>query len=228
MAPRFFRRRRPADYERDDDDIPMGSGSGSLDGGLESLNSLKQFEKQHPLDPNLPLSLEEYDQVEIALNRAHNVERGTEIDRVLAEDDSPYPEVSPAPPAPGTAPRRAAPRRRAAMQLTVFPPSGPSIGTEFRRRHARQHDSRMDHRDAAVHDRVRRQHAALAAEPERGHHHVCHPAGGLPHRPLLGCDIPGPRVQRVRRQVQLQARALQLQRARHHRGHVECAHPGYS
>lgn len=113
MAPRFFRRRRPADYERDDDDIPMGGGSGSLDGGMESLNSLKQFEKQHPLDPNLPLSLEEYDQVEIALNRAHNVERGTEIDRVLAEDDSPYPEVSPAPPA-RPALRRAAPRPAAA------------------------------------------------------------------------------------------------------------------
>jgi len=65
--------------------------NGSLEGGLDSsLNSLKQFEKMHRLDPNLPL--DELDEVEVALNSS-NVEKGAEIEQILAEDNSPYPEV---------------------------------------------------------------------------------------------------------------------------------------
>jgi len=64
---------------------------GSL-GGMEGLSSLKQFEKMHRLDPNLPL--DELDEVEIALNSA-NSEKGAEIEQILAEDNSPYPEVRP-------------------------------------------------------------------------------------------------------------------------------------
>jgi len=65
--------------------------NGSLEGGMESLSSLKQFEKMHRLDPNLPL--DELDEVEIALNSS-NPEKGAEIEQILAEDNSPYPEVS--------------------------------------------------------------------------------------------------------------------------------------
>lgn len=59
--------------------------------GVDLLNSLKTFEKMHRLDPNLPL--EELDEVETALNTA-NAEKGAEIEQILAEDNSPYPEVS--------------------------------------------------------------------------------------------------------------------------------------
>lgn len=83
MASRFFRRRRNDEVVPDMDD-------GSLEGGLDSLNSLKQFEKMHRLDPNLPL--DELDEVEVALNSS-NVEKGAEIEQILAEDNSPYPEV---------------------------------------------------------------------------------------------------------------------------------------
>lgn len=58
---------------------------------MDLLNSLKHFEKMHRLDPNLPL--EELDEVETALHTA-NVEKGAEIEQILAEDNSPYPEVS--------------------------------------------------------------------------------------------------------------------------------------
>jgi hypothetical protein len=85
MVSRFFRRRRNGE-----DAVPDGD-NGSLEGALESLNSLKHFEKMHRFDPNLPL--DELDEVEIALNDS-NIERGPEIERILAEDDSPYPEVS--------------------------------------------------------------------------------------------------------------------------------------
>jgi len=39
------------------------------------------------------LPLDELDEVEVALNTT-NVEKGAEIEQILAEDDSPYPEVS--------------------------------------------------------------------------------------------------------------------------------------
>jgi hypothetical protein len=44
----------------------------------------------HRLDPNLPL--DELEEVDIALNSA-NVEKEAEIEQILAEDNSPYPEV---------------------------------------------------------------------------------------------------------------------------------------
>jgi OPT family small oligopeptide transporter len=84
MVSRFFRRRYRNGEEAGEGD------NGSLEGGLESLNSVKHFEKMHRFDPNLPL--DELDEVEIALNDS-NIERSPEIDRILAEDDSPYPEV---------------------------------------------------------------------------------------------------------------------------------------
>lgn len=73
--------------------MPDMVDDGSMEGdstGLEALTALKQFEKMHRLDPNLPL--DELDEVETALNSA-NIEKGTEIDQILAEDNSPYPEV---------------------------------------------------------------------------------------------------------------------------------------
>lgn len=69
-----------------------------VDGSISSIEadstgfaSLKQFEKMHRFDPNLPL--EELEEVDIALNTA-NVEKGAEIEQILAEDNSPYQEVS--------------------------------------------------------------------------------------------------------------------------------------
>ena len=59
--------------------------------GIEALASLKHFEMMHHLDPNLPL--DELLQVEAALS-ASNAEKGVEIEQVLVEDNSPYPEVS--------------------------------------------------------------------------------------------------------------------------------------
>jgi hypothetical protein len=87
MAMRFLKglRRRRGD---DDDVVP--DMEGSLEGDSTGFASLKQFEKMHRFDPNLPL--EELEEVDIALNTA-NVEKGAEIEQILAEDNSPYPEV---------------------------------------------------------------------------------------------------------------------------------------
>jgi len=63
---------------------------GSLEGESANFASLKHFEKMHRLDPNLPL--DELEEVDIALNTA-NVEKGAEIEQILNEDNSPYPEV---------------------------------------------------------------------------------------------------------------------------------------
>lgn len=73
---------------REDEVVP--DADGSLEGDSTGLASLKQFEKMHRLDPNLPL--DELEEVDIALNTA-NVEKGAEIEQILAEDNSPYPEV---------------------------------------------------------------------------------------------------------------------------------------
>ena len=88
MVFRFLQRR-----SRDSDkDVMPDIDDGSVEGesGVDLLNSLKHFEKMHRLDPNLPL--EELDEVEIALS-TRNVEKGTEIEQILNEDNSPYPEV---------------------------------------------------------------------------------------------------------------------------------------
>ncbi|KAK0628567.1 putative isp4 protein [Bombardia bombarda] len=86
-ALRIFRRRHH------DGDVMPDIDDGSLDGddpSFETVSSLKQFEKSHRLDPNIPL--DELDEVELALNSA-NAEKGAEIEQILAEDNSPYPEV---------------------------------------------------------------------------------------------------------------------------------------
>ena len=59
--------------------------------GAEALSSLKQFEKMHHLDPNLPI--DELNDVDAALDSS-NAEKGLEVEQALIEDNSPYPEVS--------------------------------------------------------------------------------------------------------------------------------------
>lgn len=59
---------------------------------MDALNSLKEFEKLHHLDPNLPL--DELVEIDAAINTA-NPEKGAEIEQILTEDNSPYPEVGP-------------------------------------------------------------------------------------------------------------------------------------
>jgi hypothetical protein len=90
MALRFLkslRRRR-----EDENVVPdmEGSTEGSMEADSTGFASLKQFEKMHRFDPNLPL--DELEEVDIALN-TDNVEKGAEIEQILAEDNSPYPEV---------------------------------------------------------------------------------------------------------------------------------------
>ncbi|EON98785.1 putative small oligopeptide opt family protein [Phaeoacremonium minimum UCRPA7] len=84
-----FRKR----HEMEDITPDISSPSSSLDHEAmtaEVLNSLRQFERMHHLDPNLPI--DELDQVDIALS-AGNIEKGIEIEQVLVEENSPYPEV---------------------------------------------------------------------------------------------------------------------------------------
>lgn len=59
--------------------------------GAEALNTLKYFEEQHKLDPNLPI--QELNDVDAALATG-NAEKGVEIETTLVEENSPYPEVS--------------------------------------------------------------------------------------------------------------------------------------
>jgi hypothetical protein len=85
MALGFLRSLR---RRREDEVVP--DMDGSLEGDSTGFASLKQFEKMHRFDPNLPL--DELEEVDIALN-TDNVEKGAEIEQILAEDNSPYPEV---------------------------------------------------------------------------------------------------------------------------------------
>lgn len=57
---------------------------------MDALNTLKEFKKLHHLDPNLPL--DELIEIDAAINTA-NPEKGLEIEQILTEDNSPYPEV---------------------------------------------------------------------------------------------------------------------------------------
>lgn len=64
-----------------------------MDGDLaamDALRTLKEFEKMHHLDPNLPL--EELNHIDDALNGENGV-KGLELEQILVEDNSPYPEV---------------------------------------------------------------------------------------------------------------------------------------
>lgn len=76
-------------WRRREDEVVPDMGS-SLEGDSTGFASLKHFEKMHRLDPNLPL--DELEEVDVALNTA-NLEKGAEIEQILAEDNSPYPEV---------------------------------------------------------------------------------------------------------------------------------------
>ncbi|KAI0476484.1 small oligopeptide transporter [Xylariaceae sp. FL0804] len=58
--------------------------------GAEALDTLRHFEHQHKLDPNLPL--DELAAVEVALDTG-NAEKGLQVEAALVEEDSPYPEV---------------------------------------------------------------------------------------------------------------------------------------
>ncbi|KAI0849872.1 small oligopeptide transporter [Daldinia vernicosa] len=58
--------------------------------GVEALNTLKGFEEQHKLDPNLPI--EELNEVDATL-ASGDTEKGVEIETALLEENSPYPEV---------------------------------------------------------------------------------------------------------------------------------------
>lgn len=59
---------------------------------FEAIGTLRRFSKQHELDPNLPI--EELDAVDDAFNSG-NAEKGTELERELFVENSPYPEVCP-------------------------------------------------------------------------------------------------------------------------------------
>ncbi|KAK9424113.1 putative OPT oligopeptide transporter protein-domain-containing protein [Seiridium unicorne] len=58
--------------------------------GIETLNTLKYWEQQHKLDPNLPI--EDLDEIDGVLAEG-NCEKGVEVEAALMEDNSPYPEV---------------------------------------------------------------------------------------------------------------------------------------
>ncbi|KAI1779413.1 small oligopeptide transporter [Hypoxylon cercidicola] len=59
--------------------------------GAEPLDTLKNFEEQHKLDPNLPI--EELRNVDTVLATG-DAEKGVQIEATLLEENSPYPEVS--------------------------------------------------------------------------------------------------------------------------------------
>lgn len=58
--------------------------------GVETLNTLRYFEQQHKLDPNLPI--EDLNDIDAVLAEG-NCEKGVEVEAALMEDNSPYPEV---------------------------------------------------------------------------------------------------------------------------------------
>ncbi|KAK0717183.1 OPT oligopeptide transporter protein-domain-containing protein [Lasiosphaeria miniovina] len=87
MVLRFLRRRHV------DGNVMPDMDNGSMEGDTadyQTLNSLKQMKNMHRLDPNLPL--DELDEIDVAL-KTSNAEKGAEIEQILAEDNSPYPEV---------------------------------------------------------------------------------------------------------------------------------------
>lgn len=84
-----FRRRHHAENITPDRVSSSVSGDSDM-GAMDALNALKHFEMMHHLDPNLPL--EELCEVDAALSGA-NAEKGVEIEQILIEDNSPYPEV---------------------------------------------------------------------------------------------------------------------------------------
>ncbi|RYP64832.1 hypothetical protein DL769_006507 [Monosporascus sp. CRB-8-3] len=64
---------------------PVSEGSGD-----KILKTLQEFEKQHKLDPNIPL--QELDTIEASLETG-DAKKGSEVEAELVENNSPYPEV---------------------------------------------------------------------------------------------------------------------------------------
>lgn len=87
---RLFRRRHEAEIVAFDVCMAETSSEREI---LQSLGvaSLKKFEKMHRLDPNMPM--DELEQIDAAI-RQGNAEKGVEIEHLIVEDNSPYPEVS--------------------------------------------------------------------------------------------------------------------------------------
>lgn len=87
---RLFRRRHEAEIVAFDVCMAENSSEREI---LQSLGvaSLKQFEKMHRLDPNMPM--DELEQIDAAI-RQGNAEKGVEIEHLIVEDNSPYPEVN--------------------------------------------------------------------------------------------------------------------------------------
>lgn len=84
MAALRFLRRKPGG-EIVMPDLDDGSTTTS-----DMMSTLRQFEKVHHLDPNLPL--EELNEIDSTISEA-NAEKGIEIEQMLIEENSPYPEV---------------------------------------------------------------------------------------------------------------------------------------
>lgn len=88
MVPSIFRKRHEAV-----DITPMPGpleAAAAASSGVDTLEHLKQFEKAHKLDPNLPI--DDLTDVDAAIATG-NAEKGIEIEHALMEDNSPYPEV---------------------------------------------------------------------------------------------------------------------------------------
>jgi hypothetical protein len=87
MRPKFFRKRG------EPEEITPVSGPMEAQAeasGIDHFKSLREFEKNHKLDPNLPI--DELNDVDAAIATG-NAEKGIEIEHALMEDNSPYPEV---------------------------------------------------------------------------------------------------------------------------------------
>lgn len=116
MVPSIFRKRHEAV-----DITPMPGpleAAAAASSGVDTLEHLKQFEKAHKLDPNLPI--DDLTDVDAAIATG-NAEKGIEIEHALMEDNSPYPEVCARPPA-------ARPRRVPSAERVYFAYRDPNVG----------------------------------------------------------------------------------------------------
>lgn len=87
LRPNFFRKRGEAEEITPVQD-PIEAQAEAT--GIDHFKSLRDFEKMHKLDPNLPI--DELNDVDAAIATG-NAEKGIEIEHALMEDNSPYPEV---------------------------------------------------------------------------------------------------------------------------------------
>ncbi|KAI1320431.1 small oligopeptide transporter [Xylariaceae sp. FL0255] len=87
----FRKRATPAEPQATEDVPQKSNSSGEVEAtGADALDTLRQFEHQHHLDPNLPL--EEEAAVDAAL-ASGNAEKALDVEVSLLEENSPYPEV---------------------------------------------------------------------------------------------------------------------------------------